>query len=78
MPFGLDCFENIPFEFRVPEFDRTEEGITEEETQHVLEVLSSFKEQKVTIDTFPIYELSRMNVYVEGSNSGLSFPFVDG
>lgn len=78
LPFGLNCFENIPFEFRVPEFDRTEEGITEEETQHVLEVLTSFKEQKVTIDTFPIDELSRMNVYVEGSNSGLSFPFIDG
>ena len=79
LPYDLYLFETIPFEFNVPSFDKQSEGINEEETQEVIKTLQSFKENKVTIDSFPTEKLEKMNVYVATNEGGnISFPFLDG
>ena len=72
-------FETIPFEFNVPDFDKQAEGISEEETKVVLDILKSYKDSKVTLDSFPSEQLEKMNIYVASQDEGdVSFPFIDG
>ena len=79
LPFGLYLFETIPFEFNVPDFDKQAEGISEEETKAVLDILKSYKDSKVTLDSFPSEQLEKMNIYVASQDEGdISFPFIDG
>ena len=79
LPYGLYLFETIPFEFNVPKFDKQSEGISEEETKAVLDILNSYKDSKVTFDSFPSEQLEKMNVYVASQYGGnISFPFLDG